>query len=127
MSFTYVDPSESDNDACRFTLGDTIDKDHIFEDEEIAWALDEEGNDIRLAAALCADSAVAKYARQPTSSTLGETSITFGNLTAKFKDLADHLRMQGRRDTNPIPWTPGATTATPYTPIAVPLSNVPEV
>lgn len=129
MGFSYDSPGNSPTDELRFLLGDTVSTKktpHLFDDEELAWCILQEDSP-RLAAALAADSAVAKYARQPTSKTLGETSITFGNLTNKFRELAAHLREQHRNDASPTPWSPGADAATPYMPIAVPLTQVPEV
>ena len=123
MSFTYSDPSNSDSDAVRFLLGDTDSNTALFTDEEIAWALTQNSAP-RLAAAVCADSAVAKYARLPTSKTLGESSITYGNLTAKFRELGDNLRIQHRNDASPIPFAPSLDNTMA---IAVPLSDVPEV
>ena len=128
MSFSYVDPSNSDGDAVRFLLGDTLntkEDPRLLEDEEIEWALVESGNDQRLAAAFCAEALQAKFSRKPTSETLGETSITFGNLSMKFGELADRMRNTARQDIAAIPEM--LQPLNDRTPIAVPMSKVPEV
>lgn len=106
MSFTYKgDPSASAVDAVRFLLGDTNEETHVFEDEEIEWALTQE-TDYWFAAAICADAAVAKYALMPTSQTIGETSITYGERTTKYNLLAFNLR-NNRRQGAVAPWGSG--------------------
>jgi hypothetical protein len=62
MTATYTDPSNSASDAVRFLVGDTDVANAQLQDEEIAFALSEAGNDNYLAAALCARAIGSKYA-----------------------------------------------------------------
>lgn len=106
MSFNYKgDPSTSNIDAVRFLLGDVDEDSYEFEDEEISWGLTQE-TDIWFAAALLADTRVAKYSGQPTSKTIGETSVTYGDRTMKFTSLASQLR-SSRRQMAVTPWAGG--------------------
>ena len=62
MTATYTDPSNSDNDAVRFLVGDTNVSDPKLQDEEIAFAFSQASNDTYLAAAICARAIGSKFA-----------------------------------------------------------------
>lgn len=97
MGFSYHgDPSDSDVDAVRFLLGDTDPDEYELEDEEISWTLTQE-SDVFFAAALCADSLATKFGSYPTSQTIGETSVTYGEQVAKYAAQAASLRNTRRQ------------------------------
>lgn len=97
MTFTYSgDPSASTVEQVRFLLQDTTTPGHKFEDEEITWMLTEEPDPWFCAAAL-ADQLVSKYSGQAQSKTIGETSVTYGDLTMKYQGLAQSLRNTRRQ------------------------------
>ena len=106
MSFNYLnDPSASPVDAVRFLLGDTDKDSFLFHDEELAWALTQDSNEW-FAAAMVAETAAASYATKPSSKSIGETSITYGEASGRFHELASRLRTTARMV--PVePWASG--------------------
>ena len=63
MTWTYGgDPGANDRDEVRFLCGDTDTTDQLVTDEEIAYAIDDAGNN-KAAAALICDSIAAEFAR----------------------------------------------------------------
>lgn len=96
MSFNYSgDPSASDLDAVRYLMGDTVSTGHVAADEEILWCLSQE-SDLWFAAAMACEAVSAKYASQPTSKMIGETQVTYGELSGKWNNQAATLRAQRR-------------------------------
>lgn len=106
MSFSYGgNPSSSDHDAVRFLAGDTVDDGHRLEDEEIAWLLTE-WPDVYQAAAAGADHMAATAAQWLSYSADGN-QLSLSDLQAKYRQLADDLRYQGRRRFKPTPYVGG--------------------
>lgn len=94
MTFTYSgDPSSSNLDQVRFLLGDTVEDGATFQDEEILFALSQNGDQPLPTAIYLAGSAAAKYSRYATKS-VGDLSISYGELAANFRTLADTLSRQ---------------------------------
>lgn len=65
MSFTYTqDPTNNIVDHVRFLIGDTVREEHLIEDEEIQFALNEFGDNVNAACALICQAIAAKYAKR---------------------------------------------------------------
>lgn len=94
MAFTYDDTLATSRDQVRLNLGDTDSTAPIFSDAEIAYLLTLNA-DVRLAAALGADKAAAKYARQ-VDTTNGKLSVAAGQRAKGFRELAAQLRRESR-------------------------------
>jgi len=110
MSFNYSgSPATSLRDQVRFLLQDTTTPGHHLEDEEIDWITSGE-SDPWFAAASLADTLSTRYGSYPTSKTIGETSVTYGDLTMKFQGLASRLR-NSRRQTAVAPYAGGISRA----------------
>lgn len=88
--WTYHDPQLYDRDKVRFLVGDTDFEDQQIQDEEIGFALDQEGN-YRSAAAVIAESLAAKYARLVDKS-VGDLSISYSQRATQFAEVAKKLR-----------------------------------
>lgn len=96
MTATYTNPSNSANDAVRFLVGDTNVTDAALQDEEIAFALSQAGNDTYLAAAICARSLAAKYASYVDTKFEGVSS-DYSNLRDNYFALATRLEAQSKK------------------------------
>lgn len=96
MTFTYSgDPSASDQDAVRFEIGDTIENQHLLEDEDILYALSKEGTVLK-AAARCAEALAARFASREDfrGATINTSKAT---ISSKFMAMAKRLRARGIR------------------------------
>lgn len=92
MAFTYTNnPANSTNDAVRFEIGDTVDKTHQVENEQIAYALSLEGDNILRSAARICDALAAKFASQETVRT-GSVTTDKSSITQRYIQLANRLR-----------------------------------
>ena len=91
MAFTYTsDPAGSNLDAVRFELGDTIAGTHLMADEEINYALQQDASVLK-AAARCAESLAARFARE-TSERSANVTKDHGDKQMHFQRLARKLR-----------------------------------
>lgn len=113
MAFTYSgDPSASSRDAVRFLLGDTVEAQAVFSDEEIAWALTQNAN-VYFAAAVIADSAVAQFSGGNESDvktkTVGALSISYGSKekAEEYRALGRSLRVRGAINSEIRPYSGG--------------------
>lgn len=94
MTWTYAgDPSANDRDEVRFLIGDTDTSDQLVTDEEIAYGVAEEGNNL-LAAARVAKSIGSKFARKPDKK-IGDLTISFKQKSESYLDLAKDLEVRG--------------------------------
>lgn len=80
-------------DAVRLILGDTDAADEQVTDEEIAFALDEESNNVYTAAILLCNSLVAKYARL-VNLKFSDVSVNYEAKHKNYVALANRLRNQ---------------------------------
>ena len=96
MAATYTDPSNSANDAVRFLIGDTDVSDAGLQDEEIAFALSEAGNDTYLAASLCARALAAKYAAL-VDTRFESVASDYSQLRDNYYALATRLEAQSKK------------------------------
>jgi hypothetical protein len=95
MAFTYVAPT-SDRDKVRFLIGDTISADAHFQDEEITYLLEVQGN-VYDAAIQGAELLAGRYAhRSNYSRSVGDLSISeqYGTSATEFRELARTLTAQ---------------------------------
>ena len=96
MAFTYSgDPLNSDLDAIRFEIGDTLDKQHLVEDAEILYALDKEGTVLKAAARICEGLAARFASREDFRGATIQTSKA--TVSSKFMQMAKRLRARGIR------------------------------
>ena len=94
MTWTYSgNPSGTNRDAIRFMIGDTDNTDQLVTDEEIAYALAQEGNVYVSAARICR-SLASRYARYMDQS-LGDLSISYSQRYQQFTELANRLEFDG--------------------------------
>ena len=92
MTWTYTMPIATDLDRVRFMTGDTVESDPLLQNEEIAYALSVFA-DVRLAAALCLRTLIAKCAREGNVS-VGEVSVS-SSRSQQWKYAADTLDPAG--------------------------------
>jgi hypothetical protein len=83
-------------DSVRFLVGDTDTNDQQVQDEEIAFALDQNGNNIYLSASWVARGIAAKFARLVDTDLDGQLSEKYSQLQAHYKGLSDTLEYQGK-------------------------------
>lgn len=94
MTWIYAgDPSANDRDEVRFLVGDTDTTDQLVTDEEIAYAVAEEGNNL-LAAAKVAKAIMAKFARLVDKS-VGDLKLSYSQRLTAYKELVDQLTDRG--------------------------------
>lgn len=90
MTWSYSgDPSSSPKDAIRFTIGDTISKDPILQDEEINYILAANTSVDDAAYAACLG-IVARYSRLA-DTTSGKEKIAYSQKLKQYRQLADTL------------------------------------
>ena len=112
MVWTYSgDPGASTLDAVRFLLGDTVEANAIFSDEELDWLIATQSNPY-FAAALAADSAAAAYSNKSNDNvktkTVGALSISYDTEKAKeYRNLAGSLRFRGALNAPIMPYSGG--------------------
>ena len=94
MTWTYDgDPSANDRDEVRFLSGDTDTTDQLVTDAEIAYAIDQESNNL-LAAAKIAKAIMAKFARLVDKS-VGDLKLSYSQRLTAYKELIDQLTERG--------------------------------
>lgn len=97
MTWSYSgDPSASDLDEVRFHLQDTDTTDQLMSDEEIQFTIDKWVDVVGTnlwAAAICAETLAAKFAREVSVSADG-VSVSVQDLQDKYDALAMSLREQ---------------------------------
>jgi hypothetical protein len=92
MASTYNPSLAADLDRVRFTIGDTAVPNTVLSDEEINALITAVG--VNEAAALCAESIAARYAKQPDQKT-GDIDTKYSQLFDHFMKLADSIRENG--------------------------------
>lgn len=106
MSWNYSgDPRTSAKDAVRLHIQDTNPDEPLIADEEILYFLDLE-EDTLLAAAACAESIAARFAREAESVTIGDYSEKRGQ-AARYLALAKTLRQASDKMTLSTPFAGG--------------------
>jgi hypothetical protein len=106
VSFSYSgDPSSSARDAVRFSIGDTADVGHVFEDAEIDYLLSGQPDVTLVSIDLC-KKAIAHFAQLCTMSA-GATSVQYRERGDNYRALQAELRKQ----LSPAPYAGGISIA----------------
>lgn len=94
-NWTYSgDPSDSPRDAVRFLVRDTDINDQKLSDEEIAWLLSQNGNNVYAAAEAGAVEVATFFSGQARTKTVGALSITYEAKATEYRSLASMLRFK---------------------------------
>lgn len=90
MTWTYTgDPSDSEKDAVRFLIGDTVSTDPLITDEEIAWLLTERGGVYPAAIQAC-ETIAAKFARLADTQ-VDDVRVNLSQRAKGYRELAQTL------------------------------------
>ena len=102
MAWSY-DPTDLDTttasgrlNTVRLLVGDTETLDQQVQNEEIMFALSENGDNIYYAAAWSARNIASKYSRKVNTSLDGALKADYSDLSRQYKVLADDLEYQGK-------------------------------
>ena len=102
MAWSY-DPTDLDTttasgrlNTVRLLVGDTDTLDQQKENEEITFALAENGNNVYYAGAWTARAIASKYSRQVNTEISGALKADYSDLAGQYKTLADSLEYQGK-------------------------------
>jgi len=90
MTWSYAPGVSQPRHQVRLLIGDVIAIDPQMQDEEIDWLVSQEQN-VYAAAAACADSLAARYARQ-VDKAVGDLRISFSQKQAAYEAMALQLR-----------------------------------
>lgn len=80
----------------RFLVGDTESLDQQVQNEEVTFALSENGSNVYLSAAWVARAIASKYARRVTTQLDGALQANYSDLSKQYMQLADQLEYQGK-------------------------------
>lgn len=102
MSWSY-DPTDLDTSTAsgrlntsRLLVGDTDTLDQQVQNEEITFALSENGDNVYFAASWLARVIASKYSRQVTTQLDGALSANYSDLAKQYMMLSDSLEYQGK-------------------------------
>lgn len=102
MSWSYdatdLDTTTSSGqlNTVRFLVGDTETLDQQVQNEEVTFALSENGSNVYLSAAWVARAIASKYARRVTTQLDGALQANYSDLSKQYMQLADQLEYQGK-------------------------------
>jgi len=85
------DPSKNPKDGVRYLVGDILGNDRQRRDTEIQWAVDENGGNLYIAAAVTCDSLAAQYSREADESQ-GEIRTQKSQRATAYAARAAYLR-----------------------------------
>lgn len=95
MTWTYAnDPATFPRDAVRFLIHDTNESDQLLSDEEIAWLLSQNGNNVYKAAVSGAYAVSANFSNQAVTKTVGALSLSYQARSQHYTDLAKSIKNQ---------------------------------
>tara|TARA_R110000782_G_scaffold10038_1_gene31595 strand:+ start:115 stop:570 length:456 start_codon:yes stop_codon:yes gene_type:complete len=80
----------------RLLVGDTNTVDQQVQDEEVTFALSENGNNVYYSGAWTSRAIASKYSRQVTTELSGALKAQYSDLAKQYKVLADSLEYQGK-------------------------------
>lgn len=83
--------------AVRLLLGDTDTNDQQVQNEEVLFGLAQNNNNIYYAAAWCARTVSAQYARKVNTSIDNAVSADYSDLSTHYSKLAENLEYQGKK------------------------------
>tara|TARA_R110000772_G_scaffold7145_9_gene24509 strand:- start:2156 stop:2611 length:456 start_codon:yes stop_codon:yes gene_type:complete len=102
MAWSY-DPTNLDTttasgrlNTVRLLVGDTDTVDQQSQNEEIMFALGENGNNVYNSGAWIARAIASKYSRQVNTQLSGALSADYSDLAKQYRSLADNLEYQGK-------------------------------
>ena len=102
MAWSY-DPTDLDTttasgrlNTVRLLVGDTETLDQQAQNEEVTFALTENGNGVYKAAAWIARAIASKYSRKVNTSLDGALKADYSDLAKQYLQLADNLEYQGK-------------------------------
>lgn len=104
-SYDLTALSESKKDQVRFKLGDTFPEDPMLQDEEIAFLLEQNGDDVTKVAIAACDVIISKLSSIPDFK-IGPYSETQGSRLTAYRSLRNLLIMQSIRTNAPIAQAP---------------------
>lgn len=81
----------------RLLLGDTDTNDQQVKNEEITFGLAQANDNVYYAAAWCARTVAAQYARKVTTSLDGALKADYSDLSGQYSKLAENLEYQGKK------------------------------
>ncbi len=90
MTWSYDIALVATKDQVRFLVGDTDTADQLTQDEEIVWALTEQGN-VYGAASLVASTLATRFGRQVDKS-VGDLKLKFGERAERYTKLSEELK-----------------------------------
>lgn len=118
MAWSY-DPSALDISTAagrlnvvRFLVGDTDTSDQQVDNDEITFALSENGDDVYSAGAYIAKNIAAKYARQVDLELDGQLSASYGDLAKQYKTLSSELASEASVKRGKLGFAAGGLTKT---------------
>lgn len=85
MPYT-ADPGNVPADTVRFLVGDTDVNDELLADAEVTFLLEDQGGNIRRAAARAAESLAARFAKHPSEKKVGPLMIMYGTRAVTISD-----------------------------------------
>src|SRR5689334_18389528 len=95
MAWSYDSSLSADKDKVRWLCGDTDTNDQLVQDEEIAFALSDAGNDLRRAAATVCEAIALRFANSLTlDKAPGSVSWDAAERAELFRKRAEDLRQQ---------------------------------
>ena len=102
MSWSY-DPTDLNTttasgrlNTVRLLVGDTDTVDQQVQNEEVTFALSENGNNVYYSGAWVARAIASKYSRKVNTELSGALKADYSDLAAQYKTLADNLEYQGK-------------------------------
>jgi|TARA_R110000787_G_scaffold8740_3_gene30031 hypothetical protein len=102
MAWSY-DPTDLDTttasgrlNTVRLLVGDTDELDQQNQNEEVVFALSQNGNNVYYAGAWSARVIASKYSRRVTTQLSGALSASYSDLAKQYLALADSLQYQGK-------------------------------
>lgn len=97
MAFSYNTTLSNPLDRVRFSIQDTNDTEHFFEDEEITGLLTIYGNNINRVIVECCYTLAALFSAEADSENVGPYSVSYKGLADKYLKIAEIFRMKSYR------------------------------
>lgn len=95
--WTYSgNPADSESDAVRFMVGDTIESRPLLDDKEVEWIVSQATN-LNIRAALACEALWSRFVAI-SDYTVGSVSKKFSDIAAKFKERAAQFRAEATKN-----------------------------
>lgn len=99
MAWNYDPASGQPKDKVRLLIGDTDTNDQQLQDAEIQIFVDDNPDNVYAAAQQACQALASKFARLA-NTTIESVSVTYGDLSQHYRDLAGDLQVQSNSGTN---------------------------